>query len=244
MEKRSGQKKVCEKVIKNWPIEDRPREKLLRNGEHNLSSSELLAILLRTGTKGQSAIDMARNIIKKFKTFRNMSHTDLRDWKEFKGLGTAKIAQLKAALEIARRFNYQENNSIQKPMLKHTEEAVNMLKPRMRDLKNEIFKVILCDSKNRVIDIVEITQGTPMESYPIVREIISKALQSFASGIICAHNHPLGVPTPSKNDELFTAHLKDICKSMGLRMLDHIIFGVDEFYSFDKSCSNRYSEIC
>ncbi len=230
--------------INNWPKDDRPREKLIRNGEHTLSNSELLAILLRTGVKGQSAIDLARKIMQKFKTFRSMSHIDLRDWKEFKGLGTAKIAQIKAALEIARRFNYQENNSIKKPMLKHTEEAVNMLKPRMRDLKNEVFKVILCDSKNRVIDIVEITQGTPTESYPITREIISKALQSFASGIICVHNHPLGEPTPSKDDELFTSHLKDTCKSMGLRLLDHIIFGIDEFYSFDKSCSNRYSEIC
>jgi len=230
--------------IRDWPAEDRPREKLLKNGEHNLSNSELLAILLRTGTKGQSAIDVARNIIKKFKTFRNMSHTDLRDWKEFKGLGTAKIAQLRAALEIARRFNYQENNSIKKPRLQHTEEAVNMLKPRMRDLKNEIFKVILCDSKNRVIDIIEITQGTPTESYPIIREIISKALQNFASGIICVHNHPLGEAAPSKDDELFTGQLKNTCKSMGLRLLDHIIFGTDEFYSFDKSCSNRYSAIC
>ncbi|MFH1776909.1 MAG: DNA repair protein RadC [Candidatus Omnitrophota bacterium] len=231
-------------AIPTWPEEDRPREKLLKNGEHTLSDSELLAILLRTGTKGQSAIDLARKILHKFKSFRKMSHTDKREWTEFKGLGMAKIAQLRAALEIARRFNYYENNSVKKPMLQYTEEVVDMFKARMRDLKYEVFKVILCDTKNRILDVVEIAQGTPVESYPIIREIISKALQSFAAGIICVHNHPQGEPEPSKDDELFTTQLRQTCKPMGIRLLDHIIFGTDEFYSFDKNCSNRYSKIC
>ena len=104
MKKKLGQKRVYEKSIKNWSKEDRPREKLLRNGEHTLSNTELLAILLRTGVKGQSAIDLARKVLQKFKTFRNLSHTDLAQWKEFKGLGLAKIAQIKAAIEIGRRF--------------------------------------------------------------------------------------------------------------------------------------------
>ncbi|TAN62458.1 hypothetical protein EPN16_01450 [bacterium] len=94
--------------IKSWPEDDRPREKLLKNGEHTLSNSELLAILLRSGVKGQSAIDLAREILQKFKTFRNLSHTDLVQWKEFKGLGQAKIAQIKAAIEIGRRFREDE----------------------------------------------------------------------------------------------------------------------------------------
>lgn len=107
--------------IKNWPKEDRPREKLLKHGEHTLSNSELLAILLRTGTKGASALDIARNILKKFKTFRNMGHTDSLDWKEFKGLGSAKIAQIRAAVEIGRRFGEEalpkNNRSSQLKML-------------------------------------------------------------------------------------------------------------------------------
>lgn len=96
------------KGIKNWPIDDQPREKLLRKGPGALSNSELLAILLRTGAKGVSAVDLAQRIVKKFGTFRNMSHTDIRDWKEFKGLGPAKLAHLKAALEIGRRFREDE----------------------------------------------------------------------------------------------------------------------------------------
>ena len=94
--------------INNWPKDDRPREKLLKNGERSLSNSELLAILLRTGIKGNSAVDLARKILDKFGSFRNMSHTDIRDWKEFKGLGSAKISQIKAALEIGRRYREDE----------------------------------------------------------------------------------------------------------------------------------------
>ncbi|MFH0886557.1 MAG: UPF0758 domain-containing protein, partial [bacterium] len=95
----------AEKHIKNWPIADRPREKLLKQGENNLTDAELLAILLRTGVHGESAVDLARKILHKYGTFNNMIHTDIRDWKEFKGLGLAKVAQFKAALEIGRRFN-------------------------------------------------------------------------------------------------------------------------------------------
>lgn len=95
--------------IKSWPKDDQPREKLLKNGERSLSSSELLAILLRTGIKGNSAIDLAHQILDKFGTFRNMSHTDIREWKGFKGLGLAKIAQIKAALEIGRRYREDRN---------------------------------------------------------------------------------------------------------------------------------------
>jgi len=95
---------MSSKGIKSWPIDDRPREKLLRRGAGALSDSELLAILLRTGTKGTSAIDLARAILKKFGSFRNMVHTDARDWKEFKGLGGAKMAHIQAALEIGRRY--------------------------------------------------------------------------------------------------------------------------------------------
>ena len=128
--------------IKTWPKDDRPREKLLKNGEHTLSNSELLAILLRSGVKGQSAIDLARKILEKFKTFRNMSHTDLSQWKEFKGLGIAKIAQVKAAIEIGRRFREDEVKENQ-PQIESSKDVVDILMPRMRDLKKEVFKIIV-----------------------------------------------------------------------------------------------------
>jgi len=227
------------KAIKNWPEDERPREKLLKKGEHTLSNTELLAILLRTGYKGESAIDVARKILQKYESFRNMSHTDIRDWKEFKGVGKAKIAQLKAAIEIARRYNEQERTK-RKKKIRSTEDVVKLLKPRMRDSKIELVKVVLCDANNRIIDVIDIAQGTPNESYPIIREIISKALQNFASGIIFVHNHPSGEPTPSREDENFTSELKEAGKIMGIKLLDHIIFGEESFYSFDKRTSREY----
>jgi DNA repair protein RadC len=227
------------KGIVSWPEDDRPREKLLKKGEHSLSDAELLAILLRSGVKGQSALDLARQILQKFKTLRNMRHTDIRDWKGIKGLGKAKIAQLKAALEIARRFNSRGEN-LQKQKIRYTEEIVELFQSEMRSLKNEVVKVVLCDSRNGIIETVEIVQGTPTESYPIVREIMSKALQKFASGIICIHNHPFGDPTPSKDDRIFTSVLKEAGNFIGIRLLDHIIFGEEEYYSFDKGITKSY----
>lgn len=225
--------------IKSWPEDDRPREKLLKSGEHTLSNSELLAILLRSGIKGKSALELARQILSKFGTFRNMSHTDIREWKEFKGLGQAKIAQIKAALEIGRRFREQEIKE-NKTKITCAKDVVELFKSRMCYLKNELVKVVLCDAKNRIIEVVEIAQGTPTESYPLVREIVSKALQSFASGVICIHNHPLGDPTPSKDDEIFTKTLKEAFALMGISLLDHIIFGEDAFYSFEKMAATKY----
>ena len=123
--------------IKDWPEEDQPREKLIKNGEHTLSNSELLAILLRTGIKGESAIDLARKILHKFKSFRNMSHTDISHWIEFKGLGIAKIAQVKAAIEIGRRFREDEIKE-DKPSIESSQDVAKILMPRMRDLKKGI----------------------------------------------------------------------------------------------------------
>ncbi len=223
--------KKYESGIKNWPKDERPREKLFKSGEHRLSDTELLAILLRSGTKGQSAIDLARRIIKEFKTFRNMSHTDIRRWKEFKGLGQAKIAQIKAAIEIGRRFREQE---IKEKKIKITcaKDATAFLMPRMRDLKKEVFKVLLLDGQNRLIDIAEIEEGSVTQASPVIREIISLALQNFAAAIICVHNHPSGNPNPSEEDKDFTKELVSAGKIMQLKILDHIIFGNNNYFSF------------
>lgn len=237
------EQKVLSNGIKSWPKDDRPREKLLKHGEHKLSNSELLAILLRTGIRGESAIDLARKILAKFKTFRNMSHTDIRDWKELKGLGVAKIAQLKSAIEIGKRMGAEKYGSAS-PLVTYTEDIVNLFESRLRDLKCEVFKVVLCDSRNKIIDDIEITQGTPTESYPIIRNIISITLQKFATGIICLHNHPNGESMPSKDDIIFTKALKDACTLLSIGFLDHIIFGESSYYSFDKQISCEYADIC
>ncbi|MFH1504759.1 MAG: DNA repair protein RadC [Candidatus Omnitrophota bacterium] len=225
------QVELCETGIKNWPKDDRPREKLIKNGEHTLSNSELLAILLRTGVQGQSAMDLARNILQKFKTFRNLSHTDISHWKEFKGLGEAKIAQIKAAIEIGRRFKEEEikeNN----PRIKSSKDAAEIFLIRMRDLKKEVFKVLLLNAQSKVINIVESTQGTVNQANPIIREIFQQALQHFAVSIICVHNHPSGDPTPSREDKDFTKELCQAGKVLQITVLDHIIIGNNTYFSF------------
>lgn len=221
--------------IKSWPEEDRPREKIFKQGEHKLSNTELLAILLRSGVKGQSAIDLARKILQKFKTFRKMSHTDLSLWKGFKGLGLAKIAQIKAAIEIGRRFGEEEIKE-RKPKIKSSRDVVEILIPalipRMRDLKKEVFKLILLNSQNIVIDVVEIIEGTVNQANPVIREIFQKALQNFAVSIICVHNHPSGNPLPSREDKMFTKELLKAGGVLQIKLLDHIIIGNEGYFSF------------
>ena len=217
--------------INNWPEEDRPREKLLKKGEHTLSNSELLAIILRTGTKGQSAIDLARGVLEKFKTFRNMSHTDLFHWRKIKGLGVAKIAQIKAAIEIGRRFREEQIKQVQ-PKMESAKDVANILMPRMRDLKKEIFKVLLLNSQNRIIDITEVEEGTVNQANPIIREIFYRALQDFAAFIICVHNHPSGNPQPSQEDKEFTQKLVQAGEALLIKTLDHIIIGDNSYFSF------------
>ena len=219
------------KSIKNWPEDDRPREKLLKNGEHTLVNSELLAILLRSGVKGQSAIDLARKILQKFKTFRNLSHTDLAQWKEFKGLGIAKIAQIKAAIEIGRRFREDEAKENQ-PKIESSKDVVDILMPRMRDLKKEVFKIVLLNSQNKIIDIFDTAEGTVNKANPIIREIFQKALQNYASSLICVHNHPSGQTEPSREDRDFTKELYQASDIMQVKVLDHVIIGDNEYYSF------------
>lgn len=217
--------------IKNWPEDDRPREKLLKKGAGALSNSELLAILLHTGTNGTSAVDLARKILKKFGTFRNMTHTDTLDWTKFKGLGSAKIAHIQAALEIGRRFREDEVTTGKKKIAS-AKDIVDIIMPQIRDLKTEIFKVIYLDSNNRIINIADAACGTVDHAVPIVREIIHAALQKFAKSIICVHNHPSANIAPSVEDKKFTKELCDAGKLLEIKVLDHVIIGDNEFFSF------------
>lgn len=217
--------------IKSWPTDDRPREKLLKKGAQALSNSELLAILLRTGAKGASAIDLARRIMDKFGTFRNMNHTDAREWKEFKGLGPAKIAQIHAALEIGRRFREVEILQSRQKIMSAL-DIVDIIMPQMRDLKTEVFKVIHLNSNHGIIEISDAAMGTVNHAMPIVREIIHAALQKFTAAIICVHNHPSTNISPSSEDRKFTKELSQAGKLMEIKVLDHIIIGNDTFYSF------------
>ncbi|MBU3933117.1 MAG: DNA repair protein RadC [Candidatus Omnitrophica bacterium] len=217
--------------INNWPQEDRPREKLLRYGENALTNSELLAIILRTGTNGQSAVELARRILQEFGTFRILSGLNLPQWEKIKGLGYAKIAQIKAAIEIGRRLA-EEKIKESRSKIAFSQDITDILLPRMRDLKKEVFKAVLLNSQNRIIEIIDVEEGTVNQAYPIVREIFQKALEHCAVFLICAHNHPCGNPKPSKEDRRFTKELARAGSLLQIKILDHIIIGNDKYFSF------------
>ncbi len=219
--------------IREWSPDDRPREKLLAQGEQALTTTELLAILLRTGCRGTSAIDLSRQILNRFGSLRNMSHTDRRSWRQFKGLGDAKIAQIRAALELGRRFREEELRE-ERPQIKSSRDVAELLLPRMRDLKKEVFTVVFLNSQNRIIAIEELAQGTVNHASPIIREVFHRALEHFAVAIICAHNHPSGNITPSVEDKAFTEKLMESGRILGVKVLDHLIIGGNQHYSFSQ----------
>ena len=159
-----------------------------------------------------------------------MSYTDIRDWEEFKGLGQAKTAQIKAAIEIGRRFLTEDKQPMEK--IKSSKDIADLFMGRMRDLKREVFKILLLNSQNEIIKTFELAEGTVNQMNPIIREIISKALQNYASALVCIHNHPSGDCSPSNEDKIFTKSLSDAGKIMGIKIIDHIIIGDNEYYSF------------
>jgi len=218
------------KAIKNWPEDDRPREKLLKYGEHSLSNAELLAILIRTGIAGKSAIDLGRELLNKFKSLRMMSGVDLSEFKEISGLKNAKIAQIKAAIELGRRMMSEEKAF--HGAVKSSADVVDFLMPLMRDLKKELFKILLLDKGNRIFEMVDIDLGTVDRVNPSVREILITALKYQSPAMIVAHNHPSGNVEPSESDKILTKDLLIAARAMELRIFDHVIIGENNYFSF------------
>jgi len=216
--------------IRNWAEEDRPREKLLKYGEHALSNAELLAILIRTGTPGRSAVDIGRELLHKFKSLRSMSGVDVSEFKKILGLKDAKIAQIKAAIELGRRMLSEEK--VLEGSIKKSSDVANFLMPLMRDLKKERFMLLLLDRRNAISDVIDINHGTVDRANPYIRDIIQTAIRYNAPSIIVAHNHPSGSATPSKDDKAFTKSLMMATKATGISFFDHIIIGDNRYFSF------------
>lgn len=223
-------KKVYPKAICNWPEDDRPREKLLKYGEHTLSNAELLAILIRTGISGKSAIDLARELLYKFKTFRAMNGVDISEFKEISGLKDAKISQIKAAIELGRRMMSEEKAF--KGTATSSSDVADYLMPLMRDLKKELFKVILLDKRNAITDVIDMEMGNIDRVNPSIRSILLTALKYQAPALIVAHNHPSGDIEPSEADKALTWDLVIAAMTMELRLFDHIIVGENQYFSF------------
>jgi len=217
------------KAIVNWPEDERPREKLLKLGADKLSDTELLAILLRVGSSGKSAVDMARELINQFGTFRNIDSKSFAELKR-KGLGIAKIAQMKAAIEIGKRF--LKEKSLSKIKIKFSKDIVDYFIPYLRDMKKEIFKLVLLDGKNKIIKDVTLSEGTLTKSIVHPREVIKEAVTESAAALVLIHNHPSGDPHPSPDDIEITNRIISACELVGIRVLDHIIIGDNNYFSF------------
>ncbi len=216
--------------IRNWPEDDRPREKLLKFGEHNLSNAELLAIIIRTGIAGKSAIDLGRELLNNFKSLRAMSGVDISEFKEIAGLKDAKVAQIKAAIELGRRMMSEEKAF--HGVVKSSADFVEFLIPLMRDLKKELFKVVLLDKGNHISEVIDIDLGTVDRVNPSIREILLTALKYQAPAIILAHNHPSGNVEPSEADKILTKDLVTAARAMEIKIFDHVIIGENTYYSF------------
>ncbi len=217
-------------AITDWPEDERPREKLLARGPAALSDAELLAIFLRTGTRGKTAVDLARELLTDFGGLRPLLHADQQSFCSSNGLGQAKYAQLQAVLEMARRHLWETLQRGEE--LRNPGDTRMYLTARLRDYPYEVFASLYLDNRHRVIAFEELFRGTIDGASVHPREVVKRALHHNAAAVILAHNHPSGVAEPSRADEALTQRLKDALGLVDIRVLDHIVVGDGAVTSF------------
>ena len=207
--------------INDWPEGERPREKLIQRGAAALSDAELLAIFLRTGVTGKSAVDLARDLLARFKSLTNMFAASASDFCSIHGMGLAKYVQMQAVLEMSRRALSEEmksSNALNSP--RAVREYLQLL---LRSREQEVFLVLFLDAQHRVLASEELFHGTLTQTSVYPREVVKRALFFNAAAVILAHNHPSGVAEPSQSDRLLTEALKQALALVDVRVLDHII---------------------
>jgi len=235
-----GPKQRYASAIKAWPAEERPRERLLVHGPGALTTAELLAILLRTGTGGQSAVELARSLLEKAGGLRELDRRGTEELQEAKGLGPAKIAQLKAALELGRRLMAEEKKVL--AAVTSSKEVYEWLRPQMQGLTKEVFKVLLLNGNNEILESVTASEGSLTESPVYLRDLVNLANRHQAAALIVAHNHPSGNPRPSPTDKTLTEELVFMGRLLKIRVLDHLIIGENRYYSFaDEGLIDQYA---
>ena len=216
--------------IKDLPNEDRPREKLIKNGAHYLTEVELLAILIRSGTKEKSALDLSKDLITQFENSTNLAKTDIYTLAKTKGIGLVKAVSIVAALELGKRIMAAEVfplTSINSPV-----DIAKILSPLLRYENKEQFYVLLLNIKNKLIGLEKISEGTLNATIAEPREVFYKAITRSAAAVIIAHNHPSGESSPSQEDCQTTERMRTAGEILGIKVLDHIIIGNGNYYSF------------
>jgi len=208
-------------AITDWPVQERPRERLIALGPAALADAELLAILLRTGTKGRSAVDVARGLLSRFGSVAGLLEAGASELSGVPGLGTAKSAQLQAALELSRRALREELSA--RDVLSSPRAVRDYLRLAFAGREHEVFVVLLLDAQHRVIACEELFRGTLTQTSVYPREVVKCALRHNAAAVIFAHNHPSGVAEPSHADELLTRALKAALGLVDVQVLDHFV---------------------
>ncbi len=226
--------------LKRLRKEERPREKLLTYGSSKLTTPELLAIFLRSGIQGKSAIIIANDLLTQFGGVKGIFEADKEELMESEGLGEAKVAQIKAVHALAEEYLREKMESVSK--VRTSKEVFDYLYLTMRDLKKEIFKVIYLDSASQIIDNENLFEGTLNASSVYPREIVKSAVHKNVASLIFVHNHPSGDPTPSESDKAITEDLVYACNLLQIKVLDHIIIGDNRYFSFaDEGLIEEYN---
>jgi DNA repair protein RadC len=217
--------------IKKWPEDERPRERLLKLGANGLSTAELLAIIVKTGGKDKSAIALARELLVHFRELKDMEDASPAEFFTIKGIGGAKIAQIKAAFELGRRLLQKEQGLTPDSPFKNSREVYEYYRPRFYGLKKERFLCSLLDSKNRVFRELVISEGTLTSSLVHPREVFRYAIKEAAASVLFVHNHPSGDPDPSRDDIEITRRLVETGRVIGIHVIDHIIISDGRYVS-------------
>lgn len=217
-------------AITDWPANERPRERLLARGSQALSDAELLAIFLRTGVRGKTAVDLARDLLRRFGGLRGLLTAERLTVCAFAGFGEAKYVQLQAALELGRRFLGEK--LLRGTVLNSTADTRDFLQAHLRDRGEEYFCCLFLDNRHRVLAFEELFRGTLNGASVYPREVLRRALALNAGAVVLVHNHPSGVAEPSRADEVLTRRLKEGLAQVDVRLLDHLVVGDGEMASF------------
>ena len=215
--------------IPRWPKNERPRERLLQDGSQHLTEAELLGILIGKGIRKKTAIDLARELLDRYESLQKLFSRSPSELMTVKGIGPAKAATLSAAFQLVRRI--QSRKDADRPVFKRSSDVVGHYLPLMRDLRKEVFKVLLLNRANRFVKEVFISEGTLDASVVHPRDVFKEALLEPAAGVILIHNHPSGNPSPSDEDLRITKQLVEAGRLLGIKVYDHIILAGDTYRS-------------
>jgi len=219
-------------TIREWAEDDRPREKMLRKGAQSLSDAELLAILIGSGNRNESAVELSRRIMRECKdNINELAQLSIADLcKRFKGIGEAKAITIMAALEIGKRRKTSE--ILERKKITSSLDLFNLFEPQLVDLPHEEFWIGLLNGANKVIEIKRLTQGGSRQTVVDIPMLLKMALEKSAQALVVAHNHPSGQNRPSHEDEQITRRINAGCEAIGITLLDHIIIARGAYYSF------------